>query len=117
VYRKQDDGSIAVHDDRVTGELDDLDALRANSPKWHSAVDDGVRRNCVFADMVRGYGPDDWDTVFGLVDDIKGEEGFTPRQAVYAGATGAKLFGEYAWRKFRYRNGGYAQIREDEYAV
>ena len=36
---------------------------------------------------------------------------------MFAGFAGAKLFGEYLFRKFGYRNGGYAQVREDDYRV
>ena len=108
---------VAIRTGQIAGRLAALGALRAYNAEWHRAIGSEIRRNCVFADMVRGYEPDDWDTVFGLVSDVQGDDGFTPYEAVYAGLTGAKLFGEYKWRKFRFRNGGYAQVREDDYTV
>ncbi|WP_178917482.1 NAD(P)/FAD-dependent oxidoreductase [Natronomonas gomsonensis] len=108
---------VAIRTGQIAGRLAALGALRAYNAEWHRAIGSEIRRNCVFADMVRGYEPDDWDTIFGLVEDVQGDDGFTPYEAVYAGLTGAKLFGEYKWRKFRFRNGGYAQVREDDYTV
>jgi electron-transferring-flavoprotein dehydrogenase len=108
---------VAIRTGHIAGRLAALGALRAYNSEWHRAIGGEIRRNCVFADMVRGYEPDDWDTVFGLVDDVKGAEGFTPSQTVYAGFTGAKLFAEYTWRKFGYRDGRYAQVREADYAI
>ena len=67
--------------------------------------------------MVRGYRPDDWDRLFGLVNDIKEGETFNLHKAMYAGWNGAKLYGEYRWKRFGYRNGRYAQIREDDYKI
>jgi electron-transferring-flavoprotein dehydrogenase len=108
---------VAIRTGQIAGRLAALGALRAYNAEWHRAIGSEIRRNCVFADMVRGYEPNDWDTIFGLVRDVQGDDGFTPYEAVYAGLTGAKLFGEYKWRKFRFRNGGYAQVREDDYTV
>ncbi|WP_254840849.1 NAD(P)/FAD-dependent oxidoreductase [Natronomonas marina] len=107
---------VAIRTGQIAGRLAARDRLSAYNAEWQAAVGDEIRRNCVFADVVRGYEPDDWDTVFGLVNRVKGRDGFEPYQTVYAGLTGAKLFGEYLWRKFGYRNGGYAQVRESEYA-
>jgi hypothetical protein len=38
-------------------------------------------------------------------------------EAAYAGWYGAKLFATYRWKKFGYRKGRYAQVREDDYVV
>jgi len=51
------------------------------------------------------------------VSRISDADGIEPREAVYTGWSGGKLFAEYSLRKFGYRNGRYAQIREDDYAV
>ena len=108
---------VAIRTGKIAGRLAALGALRAYNAEWHRAIGDEVRRNVVFADMVRGYRPDDWDTVFGLVDRAMDESGFTPREAMYTGYTGTKLFAEYCWKKFGYRGTRYAQIREDEYTI
>ena len=108
---------VAIRTGSIAGRLAGLGALRAYNAEWHRAIGDEIRRNCVFADMVRGYGPDDWDRLFGLVNDIKDGGGFSMRDAVYAGAHGAKLYTEYRWKKFGYRRNRYAQILEDDYVV
>jgi electron-transferring-flavoprotein dehydrogenase len=108
---------VAIRTGSIAGRLAGLGALRAYNSEWHRATGDEVRRNCVFADMVRGYQPDDWDRLFGLINDVKDDGGFSIDEAVYAGWYGAKLYGEYRWKKFGYRDGRYAQVREDDYAV
>ncbi|CCQ37191.1 FAD-dependent oxidoreductase (homolog to geranylgeranyl reductase) [Natronomonas moolapensis 8.8.11] len=108
---------VAVRTGSIAGRLAALGALRAYNAEWHRAIGPEVRRNCIFAEMVRGYGPDDWDRLFGLVDDIVDDDGITPRESVRTGVSGVKLFAEYTLRKFGYRSGRYAQILEDEYAV
>ncbi len=108
---------VAVRTGAIAGRLAALGALRAYNAEWHRAIGPEVRRNCVFAEMVRGYEPDDWDRLFGLVDSIADTDGIEPREAVYAGWSGGKLFAEYKLRKFGYRNGRYAKIREDDYAA
>jgi len=108
---------VAVRTGSIAGRLAGLGALRAYNAEWHRAIGPEVRRNCIFSDMVRGYGPDDWDELFGLVNGIVDADGIEQRKALRAGWEGAKLFAEYKWRKFRVRNGGYAQVREGEYSV
>ena len=34
-----------------------------------------------------------------------------------AGLSATKLYAKYRYRKFKYRNGGYAQLREADYAI
>ncbi len=108
---------VAIRTGAIAGRLAARDRLSAYNREWQAAVGDEIRRNVVFADMVRGYGPDDWDTVFGLVNRVKDRDGFEPSRAVYGGFTGAKLFGEYLWRKFGSRDGRYAQVRETDYSI
>ena len=108
---------VAIRTGHVAGRLAGLGAMRAYNQEWHRAIGQEVRRNCVFADMVRGYEPDDWDALFGLIDRAMDDDGFTPHEAVYAGVRGAKLYAEYRWRRFGYRGDRYAQITEEDYAV
>ena len=108
---------VAVRTGSIAGRLAALGALRAYNAEWHRAIGPEVRRNCIFAEMVRGYQPDDWDHLFGLVDSIAGSTGITPSEAIYTGWSGSKLFAEYRLRKFGYRKGRYAQVLEDDYAL
>lgn len=91
--------------------------MRAYNAEWHRAIGSEIRRNCIFADMVEGNEPDDWDRLFSLADNIVGADGIQPREALYNGWAGTKLFAEYTWRKLGYRGGRYAQVLEDEYSV
>ena len=82
------------------------------------AVD--LREPGVLADVVRDYGPDDWDRVFGVAsamqpDPGEGRAGWL--DALRAGPAALKLFGQYQYGKFQVRDGGYCQIREDDYSV
>ena len=95
---------VAIRTGRIAGRLAARDSLSAYNDEWQAAIGSEIRRNCVFADVVRGYGPDDWDTLFGLVDRVKDRDGFEPSRTVYSGVTGAKLFAEYLFRKFGYRD-------------
>jgi electron-transferring-flavoprotein dehydrogenase len=108
---------VAIRTGSIAGRLAALGALRAYNAEWHRAIGTEVRRNCVFADMVRGYQPDDWDRLFGLVNDVKTDGEFSTERAALAGLRGMKLYGEYRLKKFGYRKNRYAQIREDEYVV
>ena len=108
---------VAVRTGAIAGRLAALGALRAYNAEWHRAVGPEVRRNCIFAEMVRGNGPDDWDRLFDLVDTVVDTDGIEPKRAVYAGLSGGKLYAEYTLRKLGYRNGRYAQVVEDDYAV
>jgi electron-transferring-flavoprotein dehydrogenase len=109
---------VAIRSGKIAGRLAALGALRAYNGEWQRAIGDEVLRNVAFAELVHDFGPDDWDRVFGLVDSV------STRGARYAvddvattGLYGLRLFLAYKWTKFRYRDGGYCQIREDDYAV
>jgi len=108
---------VAVRSGKIAGRLAGLGALRAYNSEWKAAIGDELLRNVVFADMVRGYAPDDWDELFGLINRIMDGGGFQPEDAVGAGLQGLRYFADYRRRKFGYRNGRYVQISEDEYAV
>jgi electron-transferring-flavoprotein dehydrogenase len=107
---------VAIQSGKIAGRLAAQGTLGAYNREWQHAIGEEVVRNVVFAEMVRGYGPADWDRAFRLIDTVK-DEAFNPPDIVRAGLTGAKLFARYKWKKFGYREGGYCQIRESEYSV
>jgi electron-transferring-flavoprotein dehydrogenase len=108
---------VAIRSGSIAGRLAGLGAIRAYNAEWHRAIGSEIRRNCIFAEMVRDHRPGDWDRLFGLVNDISDNNGFSMHEAAYAGWYGAKLFATYRWKKFGYRKGRYAQVREDDYVV
>jgi len=108
---------VAVRSGAIAGRLAGLGALRAYNREWHRAIGDEVARNVALADIVRGYGPDDWDRTFGAADRMLRQGEYSLREVPTAGLTGIRLLVRYRLAKFRYRNGGYVQISEDDYAV
>jgi electron-transferring-flavoprotein dehydrogenase len=108
---------VAIRTGAIAGRLAALGTMRAYNAEWHRAIGAEIRRNCIFADMVDGYEPNDWDRLFGLARNIIDATGINPRKALYTGWSGAKLFTEYTLRKLGYRNGRYAQVLEDSYSV
>jgi electron-transferring-flavoprotein dehydrogenase len=107
---------VAIRSGKIAGRLAANDRLEAYNDAWQDAIGEEIARNVVLAKMVRGYGPDDWDRAFRLVNSVM-DEAFDPGDVVRAGLAGAKLYGIYRWKKFGYRSGRYCQIREDEYAL
>jgi electron-transferring-flavoprotein dehydrogenase len=111
---------VAIRTGAEAGRLAGLGALRAYNHEWQRAIGEEVRRNVVLADMVREYGPADWDRVFGLASAMQpdpGEGRTNWLDALRAGPGALKLFGQYQLGKLRVRDGGYCQIREDDYRV
>lgn len=109
---------VAVRTGSIAGRLAARGTLDSYNREWHRAIGDEVLRNVAMADVVRDYGPDDWDHLFSVVDAIMPKEDFYDRKdAAFTGVTGLKLYLQYMWTKWRYRKGRYAQIREGDYAV
>ena len=110
---------VAIRSGKEAGRLAGLGALRAYNYEWRRAIGEEVRRNVVLADLVRGYGPDDWDRVFGLASAMVSDDGGRTNwsDAIRAGPGALKLFARYQWGKFGVRDGGYCQLHEDDYSV
>ncbi|MFB6205748.1 MAG: NAD(P)/FAD-dependent oxidoreductase [Haloglomus sp.] len=111
---------VAIRTGTEAGRLAGLGALRAYNYEWKRAIGDEVRRNVVLADMVRDYGPADWDRVFGVAsamqpDPGEGRAGWL--DALRAGPSALRLFGQYQYGKYQNRDGRYCQIREEDYSV
>jgi len=108
---------VAVRTGKIAGRLAARDDLERYNREWKSAIGTEVLRNVTFADVVRGWGPSDWDRVFAAVSAMQGRGGFDVRHAVRSGWTALKLVVAYRWRRRGFADGGYVQLREDEYAV
>jgi electron-transferring-flavoprotein dehydrogenase len=109
---------LAVRTGRIAGALAASDDLASYNDAWKDAVEDELLRNVTMADMVRDYGPNDWDRIFRtarkMLADADGYGMFDRRFA--AGWSAMKLLVGYKWRKRRLRGGRYVTIREDDYA-
>ena len=108
---------VAVRTGKVAGRLAGLGALRAYNREWKAAIGEEVLRNVAMADVVRGFGPADWDRAFAAAREMTGgQKKPSPTRALRAGSTAVRLLARYEWTKFGYRN-GYVQISEDDYVV
>jgi electron-transferring-flavoprotein dehydrogenase len=109
---------VAIRTGKIAGRLAALGALRAYNTEWQRAIGDEILRNVGIAEMVREFGPDDWDRTFRLINSVMPDGArYAVRDVALTGLYGMRLFLGYRWSKFRYRDGAYCQIREDDYAV
>jgi electron-transferring-flavoprotein dehydrogenase len=114
-------GHVAIRSGTIAGELAAAGELDRYNGEWRRVIGSEVRRNVAMADLVRDFGPDDWDRTFRVANRMleAGAEGRITllRGSRAGGFTGLKLAAEYRWHKFRYRGGRLPQVRESEYAV
>jgi len=108
---------VAVRTGTLAGRLAANGRLERYNDAWHRAIGDEILRNVTFADMVRDWGPTDWDRAFTTANDLMDARGIKADAALKGGLHGLELVARYKWGKFGYRNGKYVQLREDDYAV
>ncbi|SIR89722.1 NAD(P)/FAD-dependent oxidoreductase [Natronorubrum thiooxidans] len=108
---------VAVRTGKIAGRLAATDSLENYNDVWKRAIGDEILRNVAFADLVREYDPDDWDWAFDVISDMQetGSETALLSRGYSAGLGASKILLAYKKRKFAHRNGGYVQLREDEY--
>ncbi|NUC72013.1 NAD(P)/FAD-dependent oxidoreductase [Haloterrigena sp. SYSU A558-1] len=107
---------VAVRTGKIAGRLVGTDSLANYNDVWKQAIGDEILRNVSFADIVEEYEPADWDRTFEIVNRMQGDDGEGLVSRGYSAGIGAsKVLLEYKRRKFAYRDGGYVQLREDEY--
>ncbi|HET7322983.1 MAG TPA: NAD(P)/FAD-dependent oxidoreductase [Halococcus sp.] len=108
---------VAVRTGKIAGSLAGVGALAAYNREWKRAVGTEISRNVAMADVVRGFEPADWDSTFRSVGRMLNDGHYSPFRTPFSGFDGVSLFARYKRAKFGYRDGGYVQIRESEYAV
>ncbi|MCL9816210.1 NAD(P)/FAD-dependent oxidoreductase [Natronocalculus amylovorans] len=107
---------VAVRTGAIAGELAADGDLSTYNDKWRDAIGDEVLRNVTFADLVRGYGPADWDKTFKMTNDMLGDGGLgSLNKKVTAGLSGMKVLYKYKKRKRSFRKKDYVQLTADEY--
>ena len=110
---------LAVRTGWVAGKLAALGDMSDYNRYWKKYVGEELLRNVTMAEMARDYGPDDWDGVVRTANRmLAGEESggmelFDRKFA--AGWDAMKLLANYRRQKFRFRDGRYVQLTEDEY--
>jgi electron-transferring-flavoprotein dehydrogenase len=109
----------AMRTGKLAGRMAAEGRLEAYNDAWKEAIGAEILRNVSMADVVRDYGPSDWDHTFEVVRKLGAEEGATKVLTLSGGAglAGIRLAGAYKWRKWQYRDGRYTQLREAEYAL
>ncbi|MFB6309894.1 MAG: NAD(P)/FAD-dependent oxidoreductase [Salinirussus sp.] len=108
---------VAVRTGKVAGELAAAGRLEQYNDAWQAAVGEEIRRNVAMADVVRNFGPADWDRTFRAVERMLNRGKYSRANLVRSGLTGLGLFAKYKRAKFRYRDGRYSQLREADYVV
>ncbi|MFP9060086.1 NAD(P)/FAD-dependent oxidoreductase [Natrialbaceae archaeon A-chndr2] len=108
---------VAVRSGKIAGRLAATDGLEHYNEVWKRAIGDELLRNIAFADIVKDYEPDDWDWAFDVVSGMQGSsnEGSILGKKYSAGVGATKILAAYKRRKFKFRDGKYVQLREDEY--
>lgn len=109
---------VAVRTGAIAGELAGEGDLSEYNSRWKDAIGEEVLRNVAMAECVRGYGPDKWDWAFKTANKLKADnDGYDlfNTSKIGAGLSAARLVGGYQKTKFKYRNGKYVQISEDDY--
>ena len=108
---------VAVRTGAIAGELAAKGELHRYNDTWREAIGDELLRNVSLAEMAEGYGPGDWDTVFGAGRKMlaSGNSAEMLSQKFGAGLTGLGLIGRYKLVKYRNRS-AYVQLTADEYS-
>ncbi|AOW80332.1 electron transfer flavoprotein [Halodesulfurarchaeum formicicum] len=109
---------LALRTGTLAGELAASENLSAYNRAWKDAAGPEMRRNVALSDMVRGYGPADWDRVLGIGNRmLKNQAGAVPniRSALSVGVPALKLFLAYRYTKFGLRDDRVVQIAERDY--
>jgi electron-transferring-flavoprotein dehydrogenase len=108
---------VAVRTGTIAGELAATGDLSAYNRRWKEAIEDEILRNVTLADLVAGYGPDDWDDAFRIARRMLADaSGYQMFEKTFTAGFGAmKLLWRYKWRKRQLRDGRYVQLRQDEY--
>jgi len=108
---------VAVRTGKIAGRLAAEESLARYNDVWHEAIGDEVLRNVTFADLVRDWGPADWDRAFQTANDLMDARGIKADAALRGGLHGLQLVFKYKWGKFGYRDGKYVQLRESDFGV
>jgi electron-transferring-flavoprotein dehydrogenase len=110
---------VAVRSGKIAGRLAATDAIERYNDVWKRAIGDEILRNVSFADIVADYEPGDWDRVFSVVDGMTASDfdDSLLKRKYSAGIGAAKIVAAYKRRKFRYRDGRYVQLREEDYSL
>ena len=109
---------VAARTGAIAGELAATDQLSRYNSEWHRAIGDEILRNVSFAEIVKEYGPSDWDRAFAIANRMiggDGNDGQLIRRRLTAGVGAMRILWRYRRMKRRFRNGNYVKLRESAY--
>ncbi len=108
---------IAVRTGKIAGRLSAEGHLERYNEEWKDALGAEILRNVAMAELVREYGPADWDRAFSTTDSMVNRGEYTLWGTLSTGPSGIKLLRSYRKTKRQFADGNYVQFRESEYTV
>lgn len=108
---------VAVRTGKIAGRLAAQGRLEQYNDEWKRALDAEILRNVTMAEVVRDYGPADWDRAFETADKMINRGEYTLWSTLKTGVPGIKLLLEYRRTKRQFADGEYVQFKESEYSL
>jgi electron-transferring-flavoprotein dehydrogenase len=108
---------VAVRTGKIAGRLAAEGRLERYNDEWQAALDTEILRNVTMAELVRDFGPSDWDRAFSTTDTMANRGEYSLLGILKSGLAGVKLLREYKRTKRRFSNGNYVQFDESEYVL
>ena len=110
-------GHVAIRSGTLAGRLAAERRLEAYNDAWKAAIGTEVSMNVAAAKLVEGYAPRDWNRALAAGRRIGVDrDSFNLRRLPSAtGLVACEIAARYGLHRWRFRNGGYVQLREDEY--
>ncbi len=108
---------VAVRTGKIAGQLAATGELERYNEEWKNALGAEILRNVTMAELVREYGPADWDWAFGTADSMVNGGEYSLWSTLTAGLSGIKLLRTYRKTKRQFADGDYVQFRESEYTL
>jgi electron-transferring-flavoprotein dehydrogenase len=108
---------VAVRTGKIAGQLAANDSLDQYNEAWQRALGAEFRRNVTLAQLVRGYGPADWDRVLSTSDSMLNRGDYSLWSLLTSGFSGLKLLLEYRRLSREFGGSDYVQFCESDYSL
>ena len=108
---------IAVRTGKIAGRLAANGRIERYNAEWQDALGEEVLRNVTMAEVVRDYGPAEWDRAFKAADSMVNRGEYSLWSTLKAGIPGIQLLLAYRRTKRQFADGNYVQFRESEYTL
>ena len=106
---------VAVRTGKIAGRLAATGRMERYNTEWQNALGSEILRNVTMAELVREFGPADWDRAFETTDSMVNRGEYTLWSTLRAGVSGVKLLLTYRRLKKQFADGNYVQFSESEY--